>query len=145
MAKSKRERRDSSDIDTIAIQRMVLPAAPVTLYVPQHDWDYEQIRTHGFTGSTPGGHLRGYVPEWDDPPARNVNGTKTRYRHDSFGDTFRRASSFGRAVVAFANNPLNPVIHCLRRKTRREVLFALRPKRRGRGAGRRKWHSNYGC
>lgn len=135
MAKSNRGRRDTSDQIDVAIQRMVAPAVPVTPIAPSPVITSYQVPTD----------------PWDEyrvNQAINVDGTPSRYKADRGTRPFRdvsRAVSFGRGVVAFANDPLNPVIHCIRRKTRRQVLFALRPKRRGRGAGRRKWHSKYGC
>lgn len=49
-------------------------------------------------------------------------------------------------VMGFVNNPLNPVVHCVRRKMRREVLFAFKRTRKGSGGRKhRNWKSNYRC
>lgn len=65
--------------------------------------------------------------------------------------TDRRVSARGLVssahnVMGFVNNPANPVIHCLRRKIRKEVLFAFNKTRKGaRGRKHRNWKSNYRC
>lgn len=48
-----------------------------------------------------------------------------------------------KAILAFADP--QSVVHCIRRKTRKEVLFALKRTGGAGGKRRRHWHSNVRC
>lgn len=95
---------------------------------------------------------RQWHPDGSNRAPRNVWGAPVGYRStprrrpDRFGDAIRRSTLHGwsRSQIGF-QNPLN-VVTCLRRKARREVMFALKlHRKRGKGGGRKNWRSFIRC
>ena len=78
-------------------------------------------------------------------PAVHQSGRPARLRvSDPLGKRIRNRQT--KAVIAFQNPRLDPVTTCVRRKTRRQVLHALRRTRRGGGGRpRRTWRSLVKC
>lgn len=106
---------------------------------------------------------RFWHPEGEFAPYRDVSGVpssidvddrravaRSRRIRDRFGD-YVRSQTNAKIVFADTGNRSVPGAHsavvCVRRKQRREVLFALRRTRRGAGARRRRrtWRSEVGC
>lgn len=81
-----------------------------------------------------------------NPAATEARPLPRKFVRDHRGAAIRGQPFRSRAVVAFKDRPNDPVITCVRRNERREVLFAKRlMKRRGKGSGRRTWKSDISC
>lgn len=92
-----------------------------------------------------------FHPDGSDRAARTSRGTGSRQAARAARRT-RHAASVGALyhapshIIGFINKPWNPVVHCVRRKVRREVLHALKRTRSGRGGRkRRNWRSDIKC
>lgn len=99
---------------------------------------------------------RTFHPEQADRPAIKIGGSParlesrnrpatkkvTKWQKDVFGDTLRSQT---KGAIAFKLP--SRVILCIRRNIRRQIMFALRLRKKGSGASRRRynWISKIGC
>lgn len=82
---------------------------------------------------------RQFHPERDYRPQRNISGRRARLH-------IPPAHRVGRTLSHRVTFDDPKIMMCVRRKTRREVLHALRRTHKGSGSARRRtWRSDYSC
>lgn len=86
---------------------------------------------------------RQWSPDPQELPKTIRGPTTVRSR---FKNSMATTYSSTHSVMGFNHTLRNPVMLCLRRKIRKEVMFAFNKTRKGsRGGKRRNWRSNFKC
>lgn len=86
---------------------------------------------------------RQWTPDPQELPKTIRGPTTIRARHSgNMASTYSPVNN----VMGYNHNLRNPVMLCLRRKIRKEVMFAFNKTRKGSQSGkRRNWRSNFKC
>lgn len=148
MARSKGQ-RDTSNIANDPVADLLTPAADPLSPAIDPLLDDPLLSMEDRRSWHPDGPNRPTLMSWASDVVSDRTSTFVRNTlYDVSGRRYvDRARNYGRAALAFRDP--NRVAICIRRKIRKEVLFALSPHRRiGRGAGkhrRRNWASAIRC
>lgn len=143
MARSRSGKRDDNSIASDPLLGLTAPSPVVSGLTPLQQW-YD-LTAERFLLQELEDHRR-YHPEEVRPLLTPV-GRPSQVRLRDPMARLRRFSSQTKAIISVGHrNPLNAAIICARRKARKEVMHALKLKRRGKGGGhKRNWRSYVKC
>jgi len=126
-----KSRRSASSNDD-AIETMLRPIQPLPVVSPTIQTPVTDQILSIFEGSDE----RFYHPSGTNRSARDLVGRAARLGHFSGPFATLHRQKFGAVRLGFQNPKI--IVECIRRKARRQVLFANRLRGRGSGAKRRR-------